>query len=261
MSEERWPAAYTPTGFLQRHLKRLKTNLGRTFAEAIAEFQDRLSLEYDTFSMAGRTQEDRAQYNMHVERLNEAIEGLLRTARKDVMCELERGAVVARGSYSPHEEDETIPARYWPFLHLNFDTGVASGEKLTFRNVRLAWLRDFSEEQRKIVNDDIRLSASNLRQIEADEHRAKEMPAGSGTSPLHDTDIEPDRPPPIYTRVFDAWKVLPEKAKAKISNRGGKKKIAELIHSDMQDVPFASVEREFRRVLSDLEESGRKPET
>ena len=55
---------------------------------------------------------------------------------------------------------------------------------------------------------------------------------------------------PIYTRVSDVWTALPDEVRNRTAQRGGKKAIAQLIHQRMPDVPFASVERELRRLLS-----------
>lgn len=61
---------------------------------------------------------------------------------------------------------------------------------------------------------------------------------------------EPSPKIPIYTRVSDVWMTLSDEVRNRTAQRGGKKAVAQLIHQRMPDVPFASVERELRRLLS-----------
>lgn len=72
---------------------------------------------------------------------------------------------------------------------------------------------------------------------------------------------EPSPKIPIYTRVSDAWMALPDEVRNRTSQRGGKKAVAQLIHQRMPDVPFASLERELRRLFSNeqLTKTGEEP--
>lgn len=265
MPKQSWPILRTPRELLHWYLRQIETGHGRSCAEALADFEEQKSAEYERFVNFGRTSVDRAKYELHVQRLDTAISTILDSAKKVMKQGLEKGAIIALGSYSPHEVGIVIPPKHWPFLSFDFDSAVATSDKFAFRNVRFSVFSEFSEAQKDEVMELIRWSASKLRQIETGTdptsnssriiHALADIDEGSQAEQPGDHETK------IYTRVGEAWAALPEKDKARIEQRGGKTYVAKLIHDQMPEIKFASVEREFRRVFKDVGKSGRKAGT
>lgn len=392
MPKEPWPRRRSPKEFLVCYLDQQTTDAGRKVTDLIAELEERKSIEYERFSMFGHTVEDRARYNLHVQRLDSLIENLWSAGRKATLDGLVRGSVIATADYSPQLTNLTIPPRYWPFLEFDIDSASAEGPTFSFRNIRLLLFGDLSKDQQDTINANICWTANKLREVEerrtADDRGGEAQPDRRTDAPLRSTatgasagpddrqngvsleraaelldpaiwalakadaslnghvdrkggaqnlraleslrkslqsrllegefelqvlhppgtpdarwtpitrdvlgsisldsidfgrstvEIAPGQPVearvfrfdcdstaegladqdkspaarepvkkiPVYTRVYDAWTALPDEIKHRVTQRGGKKEIARLIHQKMPDVPFPSVEREFRHV-------------
>jgi hypothetical protein len=116
-------------------------------------FKER-ELREKLFAHHGKGAADRLLYESDIKGLDDVV---ARTQAKilRLVCEQARdGKWIALGRRNPEVEHELIPPRYWPFLTLDIESNAATGDGMSFRDLRCRLMKDIPAEDpvRQAVN-------------------------------------------------------------------------------------------------------------
>ncbi|EME69442.1 hypothetical protein H261_13274 [Paramagnetospirillum caucaseum] len=110
---------------------------GRTMAEVLEHWQNSRDKETALYHRnANNTAEDHELYQTVMEGHDQLLSTAMNKLHRAMIKDAEAGLWFAFGLRHPDTPQEVIPPRYWPFLTLDIEGEIVTGEGMTFRAIR-----------------------------------------------------------------------------------------------------------------------------